>query len=50
MEALNQLLFKARRGGSIEGFKVGRSSREGRDLLHFLLADDTPIFCETNND
>ncbi|RVW96029.1 hypothetical protein CK203_027665 [Vitis vinifera] len=34
----------SRRGGSIEGFKVGRSSREGRDLLHFLLADDTPIF------
>ena len=28
-------------GGFIEGFKMGRNSGEGRDLLHHLFAHDT---------
>ena len=49
MEAPSQLLFRARWGGFIKRFKVG-SSGEGMDLLHLLFANDTLIFCETNND
>ena len=50
MEALSQLLFKARCGGFIEGFKVGASRGERRDLLHLPFADDTLIFYEANSD
>ena len=41
MEILNQLLFRAKNGGFIEGFKVRSSSGVGRDLLYLLFADDT---------
>ena len=50
MEALSQLLFRARSGGFIEGFKVGSNSGVGRDLLHLLFADDTLLFCEANSE
>ena len=50
MEALSQLLFKARSGGFIEEFKVGSSCGVGRDMLHFLFADDTLLFCEANSE
>ena len=49
MEAPSQLLFRARLGGFIKGFKVG-SSGERRGLHHLLFANDTLIFCETNSD
>ena len=50
MEILNQLLFRAKNGGFIEGFKVGSSSGVGRDLLHLLFADDTLLFCKANSE
>ncbi|KAJ9677520.1 hypothetical protein PVL29_022489 [Vitis rotundifolia] len=48
MEVLSQLLFRARSGGYIEGFKVGNSNGTERDLLHLLFADDTLLFCNPN--
>ena len=50
MEILSQLLFRAKSGGFIEGFKVGSSSGIGRDLRHLLFADDTPLFCKANSE
>ena len=50
MEAFNQLLSRASCGGLVEGFKMGRSSGEGTDLLHLLFADDTLIFCNVNSE
>ena len=50
MEGLSQLLFRARYGGFIGGFKVGRNNGEGRYFLHLLFVDDTLIFCEANSD
>ena len=44
MEALSQLLFRARCGGFIFAFKVGRSNGEGMDVSHLLFADNTLIF------
>ncbi|RVW12719.1 putative ribonuclease H protein [Vitis vinifera] len=49
-EALSQLLSRASCGGFVEGFKMGRSNGEGRDLLHLLFVDDTLIFCNTNSE
>ena len=49
MEVLSQLLFKARSGGFIEGFKVGNTNGIGRDLFHLLFADDTLLFCKANS-
>ena len=49
MEILSQLLFRARSGGYIEGFKVGNSNGVGRDLLHLLFTDDTLLFCKANS-
>ena len=50
MKVLSQLLFRAKSGGFIEGFKVGSSSGVGRDLLHLLFADDTLLFSKANSD
>ena len=50
MEILNQLLFRAKNGGFIEGFKVRSSSGVGRDLLYLLFADDTLLFCKANSE
>ena len=49
MEILGQLLFRARSGGFIEGFKVGSGNGVGRDLLHLLFVDDTLLFCKANS-
>ena len=50
VEILSQLLLKAKCGGFISGFKMGRRSGEGRDGSHLLFADNTLIFCEANSD
>ena len=50
METLSQLLFKAKSGGFIKGFKVGSNSGVGRDLLHLLFANNTLLFCEANSE
>ena len=50
MEAFNQLLSRASCGGLVEGFKMGRSSGKGTDLLHLLFANDTLIFCNVNSE
>ena len=50
MEAFNQLLSRASCGGLVEGFKMGRSGGEGKDLLHLLFVDDTLIFCNVNSE
>ena len=49
MEVLSQLLFRARSGDYIEGFKVGNTNGIERDLLHLLFADDTLLFCKANS-
>ena len=49
MEILSQLLFRAKSGGYIKGFKVGNSNGVGRDLLHLLFVDDTLLFCKANS-
>ena len=49
MEILSQLLFRARSGGYIEGFKMGNGNGVGKDLLHLLFADDTLLFCKANS-
>ena len=49
MEVLSQLLFRARSGGYIEGFKVGNSNGIERDLFHLLFANDTLLFCKANS-
>ena len=49
MEVLSQLLFRARSGGFIEGFKVGNTNGIEMDLFHLLFADDTLLFCKANN-
>ena len=49
MEVLSQLLFRARSGGFIEGFKVGNTNGIGRDMLHLLFADDILLFCKANS-
>ena len=50
MEVLSQLLPRAKSGGFILGFEVGRRNGEGQDVSHLLFADDTLIFCEANSD
>ena len=50
MEVLSQLLTKASCGGFVEGFKMGKNSGEGKDLLHLLFVDDTLIFCNANSE
>ncbi|RVW81120.1 hypothetical protein CK203_044688 [Vitis vinifera] len=49
MEILSQLLFRARSGGYIEGFKMGNGNGVGRDLLRLLFADDTLLFYKANS-
>ena len=44
MEALSQLLSRARNGGFISSFKVGGRGSEGLFVSHLLFADDTLIF------
>ena len=46
VEVLSQLLFRARSGDYIEGFKVGNTNGIERDLLHLLFADEltTPFY------
>ena len=50
METLSQLLFKAKSGGFIKGFKVGSNSGVEGDLLHLLFANNTLLFCEANSE
>ncbi|RVW49060.1 putative ribonuclease H protein [Vitis vinifera] len=50
MEALSQLLSKAKHGGFISSFKVGRRGGEGMIVSHLLFVNDTLICCEANND
>ena len=49
MEVFSQLLFRARSGGYIEGFKVGNSNGIERDLFHLLFANNTLLFCKANS-
>ncbi|RVW62021.1 hypothetical protein CK203_062421 [Vitis vinifera] len=46
---IKKLLFRARSGGFIEGFKVGNTNGIERDLLHLLFADDTFLFYKANS-
>ncbi|RVW82108.1 Transposon TX1 uncharacterized 149 kDa protein [Vitis vinifera] len=48
MEALSQLLSRARNEGFFSGFKVGGRCREGLIVSHLLFADDTLIFCDAD--
>ncbi|RVW99827.1 putative ribonuclease H protein [Vitis vinifera] len=48
MEALSQLLSRARNEGFFSGFKVGGRGREGLIVSHLLFADDTLIFCNAD--
>ncbi|RVW37100.1 hypothetical protein CK203_084574 [Vitis vinifera] len=48
MEALSQLLSRARNEGFFSGFKVGGRGREGLIVSHLLFADDTLIFCDAD--
>ncbi|RVW42450.1 Transposon TX1 uncharacterized 149 kDa protein [Vitis vinifera] len=48
MEALSQLLSRARNEGFFFGFKVGGRGREGLIVSHLLFADDTLIFCDAD--
>ncbi|RVW81059.1 hypothetical protein CK203_045380 [Vitis vinifera] len=48
MEALSQLLSRARNEGFISGFKVGGRGREGLIVSHLLFADDTLIFYDAD--
>ncbi|RVW96497.1 LINE-1 retrotransposable element ORF2 protein [Vitis vinifera] len=50
MEALSQLLSRARNGDFISGFRVGGRGSEGLFVSHLLFADDTLIFCDTDAD
>ncbi|RVW76644.1 putative ribonuclease H protein [Vitis vinifera] len=50
MEALSQLLSRARNGGFIFGFRVGGRGSEGLFASHLLFADDTLIFCDADAD
>ena len=46
MEALNNLIAKAKHGGFIRGFKIeGRWEIENQ-VSHLLFVDDTLFFCE----
>ncbi|RVW49084.1 hypothetical protein CK203_084403 [Vitis vinifera] len=44
LSIMSKMGFEQRSGGFIEGFKVGSSCGIGRDMLHFLFADDTLLF------
>ncbi|RVW26396.1 Transposon TX1 uncharacterized 149 kDa protein [Vitis vinifera] len=48
MEALSQLLSRARNEGFFSGFKVGGRGREGLIVSHLLFADDTLIFYDAD--
>ncbi|RVW22717.1 hypothetical protein CK203_103828 [Vitis vinifera] len=50
MEALSQLLSRARNGNFISGFRVGGRGSEGLFVSHLLFADDTLIFCDADAD
>ncbi|RVW47728.1 Transposon TX1 uncharacterized 149 kDa protein [Vitis vinifera] len=50
MEALSQLLSRARNGNFISGFRVGGRGSEGLVVSHLLFADDTLIFCDADVD
>ncbi|RVW38447.1 putative ribonuclease H protein [Vitis vinifera] len=50
MEALSQLLSRARNGDFISGFRVGGRGSEGLFMSHLLFADDTLIFCDADAD
>lgn len=45
VETLGAMLCKAKEGGLIEGFIVGR---EGTHVCHFQYADDTLILCQNS--
>ena len=48
MEALNHMLTRAKSGGFITSFKLGRRDGEGLEVSHQLFADGTLIFCDAN--
>lgn len=48
MEALSQLIVKAKEGGFISGFSIGKRSSGLVEVTHLLYVDNTIIFCETN--
>ncbi|RVW16810.1 putative ribonuclease H protein [Vitis vinifera] len=50
MEALSQLLSRARNGNFISCFRVGGRGSEGLFVSHLLFADDTLIFCDADAD
>ena len=50
MEALSNLIAKAKHGGFIRGFKIeGRWEIENQ-VSHLLFADDTLLFCEDDEE
>ena len=50
MEALSQLLSRARNGNFIFGFRVGERGSEGLFVSHLLFVDDTLIFYDADAD
>ena len=49
MESLNQMLYRAKIGGFILNFKLGRRDGEGLEVSHLFFVD-TSIFCDANLD
>ncbi|RVW23854.1 hypothetical protein CK203_094433 [Vitis vinifera] len=50
MEAFSRLIAKAKEGGFIKGVKIEGRGEERVQVSHLLLANDTLLFCEDDED